>query len=143
MADEGGAGDAKSGGCLCGAVRFQMTGPLRPVVNCHCRQCQRSHGNFIGYTAVKREDLQFREEGGLKWYRSAENARRGFCDRCGSSLFWDRLNGPYVSVAAGCIDPPSGLKTLRHIFVASKGDYYEITDDLECLDAGQSNQWSG
>lgn len=125
-----------TGRCLCGAVRYQIRGPLRPVVNCHCGQCLRTHGNVAAYTSAARADLVMTEDRGLKWYRSSDFARRGFCRDCGASLFWERLGGDQVAVAAGCIDPPSGLKTIRHIFVADKGDYYEIADGLERFPAG-------
>ena len=128
-----------TGGCLCGAVRYQLRGPLREVVNCHCGQCRKVHGNFAAYTSVVRADLVLTEDRGLKWYRSSEVARRGFCRNCGASLFWERLGGDRVAVAAGGIDPPSGLKTIRHIFVADKGDYYEIADGLETLPAGHED----
>ena len=135
--DETAKDDIHSGGCLCGAVRFELRGPLRPVVACHCRQCQQSHGNYAAYTRLPRAGLSFTADRGLTWFASSEKARRGFCGTCGASLFWDSLGSDEISVAAGCIDPPSGLKTVRHIFVESKGDYYELTDGLEQLPAGQ------
>jgi hypothetical protein len=128
-----------TGRCLCGAVRYQIRGPLRAVVNCHCGQCRRTHGNVAAYTSAARADLVLTEDRGLKWYRSSEIARRGFCRDCGASLFWERLSGDQVAVAAGSIDPPSGLKTIQHIFVADKGDYYEIADGLETLPTGRDD----
>lgn len=132
-----------SGGCLCGAVKYRLHGPLRPVVACHCAQCLRSHGHYASYTGLPREGVELVEDRGLTWYRSSETARRGFCALCGSSLFWDRIGGPLLSVAAGSLDAPTGLKTLRHIFVEGKADYYELIDDLEKLSEGQSKTWSG
>ncbi len=78
------------------------------------------------------------ESRGLKWHQSSDEARRGFCQECGASMFWDRLSDDMVSIAAGTIDEPTGLKTIRHIFVADKGDYYEIEDSLEKLPKGQA-----
>ncbi len=131
----------REGGCLCGAVRYEIRGELRQVIACHCRQCQKSHGNFAAYTKVPLEGFTLTAQEGLKWYRSSETARRGFCRHCGSSLFWERLDvgdlSGDLSVAAGSIDPPSGLVTICHIFTADKGDYYEIADGLEQLSAGQ------
>ena len=132
-----------SGGCLCGAVRFRLYGSLRPVVACHCTQCLRSHGHYASYTGLARSGVELTEEKGLAWYRSSETARRGFCTNCGSSLFWDRIGGDFLSVSAGSLDPPTKLKTLRHIFVAGKADYYELADDLEKLPEGQAAPWSG
>lgn len=122
-----------SGGCLCGAVRYELSGEPRDVINCHCTQCRRFHGHVAAYTAVARDDLVLVEDGGLQWYRSSEGARRGFCARCGSSLLWERIDAPTVSISAGSLDQPTGLRTIRHAFVADKADYYAITDGLEQL----------
>jgi hypothetical protein len=123
----------RSGGCLCGTVRYELSGEPRDVVNCHCGQCQRFHGHIAAYTAIARNDLKLLDDGGLKWYPSSEGARRGFCTRCGSSLFWELIDAPSVSISAGSLDQPSGLRSIRHVFVADKADYYEITDGLEQL----------
>jgi hypothetical protein len=76
------------------------------------------------------------EDRGLKWYRSSDFARRGFCGNCGASLFWEPVSQGRIAIAAGGIDAPSGLTTLCHIFTAHKGDYYEIADGLEALPEG-------
>ena len=134
----------RQGGCLCGAVRFETKGPLRSVVNCHCGQCRKFHGNFAGYTAVLRGDIAFHEDRGLQWFDFSANARPGFCKICGSSLFYDKKAGDFLSVAAGGFDAPSGLQTSHHIFAADKGDYYEITDGLEKMPAGHGGDaWPG
>lgn len=122
-----------TGGCLCGAVRYTIHGPLRDVVACHCGQCQRTHGNYSAYTMAQTADIELTENGGLHWYQSSETARRGFCRVCGTSLFWEPKGKDTMSIAAGSLDQPTGLKTIRHIFVADAGDYYEISDGLEKL----------
>ncbi|MFQ5774981.1 MAG: GFA family protein [Kiloniellaceae bacterium] len=129
-----------TGRCLCGAVAYELRGPLRDVVNCHCSQCLRTHGNVAAYTRLGREDLVLTEDRGLKWYRSSDRARRGFCRECGASLFWEPLGADTVAVAAGSIDRPTGLKTIRHIYVADKSDYYDIADGLEALPGGHDAQ---
>ena len=138
MAADRNAAPRATGGCLCGAVRYEVHGPLREVVNCHCGQCRRSHGNVAAYTSAKRADLVLTEERGLKWYASSDVARRGFCGDCGASLFWEPVGEGRISIAAGGIDRPSGLTTVRHIFTAHKGDYYEIADGLEALPEGMA-----
>ncbi len=125
-----------TGGCLCGAVRYELRGPLRPVVNCHCGQCRRTHGHVAAYTTAARADLVLIEDRGLKWYASSKEARRGFCGDCGASLFWKPLGGEEIAIAAGGIDAPSGLETVQHIFTAHKGDYSEIADGLKALPDG-------
>lgn len=120
------------GGCLCGAVRYRLNAPLRQVSVCHCGQCLRWHGHTGAYTAVPREALELLAggDGELAWYRSSATARRAFCRRCGSSLFWQADARDYVAVAAGTLDDTTGLRTAVHIFVADKPGYYEIADGL-------------
>jgi hypothetical protein len=118
-----------AGGCLCGAVRYQVAGPLRDVINCHCSRCRRAHGHFAAYTATHSEALSVTEARGLRWY-VADGRERGFCAECGASLFWRRAGAEHTAIAAGTLDTPAGLRTAAHIFTDSRADYYEITDDL-------------
>jgi hypothetical protein len=118
------------GGCLCGGVRYRVTGRLRPVVDCHCGQCRRTHGHVAAYTAATKTALDLLEDTGLRWYGSSSGVRRGFCGTCGASVFWERVEGPDISIAAGTLDGPTGLATVGHISVADAGDYYAIADDL-------------
>lgn len=119
-----------TGGCLCGAVRYEVRGPLRAVVNCHCAQCRRTSGHFVAATAARREDLTLTGSSGLRWYESSPTARRGFCRTCGASLFWEPVSAGRISIMAGTLDPPTGLETVSHIFVEDAGDYYEFDDNL-------------
>jgi len=118
------------GRCLCGAVRFAVSGTLREVVSCHCGQCRRSHGHYSAYTAAAQERIAFENDDGLAWFRSSARARRGFCNRCGSSLFWELDDDPVLRIAAGALESPTILTTARHVFVDDKGDYYSLDDDV-------------
>lgn len=118
----------KTGSCLCGGVAFEISGPLRPVVGCHCSQCRKQTGHFGAFTASDDQHLKFTSDATLSWYRATNAADRGFCKTCGSLLFWKGDGKNYTSVAAGCIDGATGLKLEGHIFCADKGDYYEILD---------------
>ncbi|WP_373086533.1 GFA family protein [Sneathiella sp.] len=119
-----------TGGCLCGGVRYEIYQRLRPIVVCHCKQCRRTSGYLLGFTGCEPENLKFVSEDELVWYASSKDGRRGFCHKCGSSLFWKRESGGTVDVAAGSLDEPTGLRTAEHIFTDFAGDYYEITDGL-------------
>ncbi len=118
-----------TGGCLCGAVRYEARSQLRDVVNCHCGRCRRTHGHFGAYAEVASDDLALLEDRGLGWY-VAGGRERGFCRQCGASLFWRRPGAGSTSISAGTLDEPTGLRTVAHIFVDSQGDYYEIADEL-------------
>ena len=122
--------ETRRGGCLCGAVRFTTRGALRGVVYCHCSQCRKQTGHY--YAATNVEDDRLSIEGGeaVTWYAASPGARRGFCGTCGSALFWKADGSERTSILAGAFDTPSGLEAERHIFVADKGDYYDIADRL-------------
>jgi len=119
-----------TGGCLCGAVRYEVTGPLRDVVACHCGMCRRQTGSFVHATAARLAEFRITEALGLAWYRSSAAAQRGFCRLCGSSLFWQADGRPTVSIMAGSLDSTDGLKLAEHISVADKPTYYRIDDGL-------------
>jgi hypothetical protein len=123
-----------TGGCLCGAVRFEVLGPLRDVVLCHCGECRRWGGHVTAMTAAEAAHLRFVTDSGLRWIDSPESAaraRRGFCGKCGASLFWDAPDRETISIAAGVLDEPTGLRTTSQIYTEDAGDYYEIDPALE------------
>lgn len=126
------------GGCLCGGVRYRISGPRRDVINCHCENCRRTHGHIAAYTSVDQADLQLLEMQTLQWYHDASpDCYRGFCHRCGASLFWDARDGRNrMAVAAGTLDDSHELKTIGHVFVAEAGHYYEFDDGLPRYDSG-------
>ncbi len=118
------------GSCLCGAVRFTVAGDLPPPDACHCSQCRKQTGHYLASTDVLKTALSIEETEALAWFASSENIRRGFCGACGSTLFWEPRHRDRIAVAMGAFDTPTGIKLDHHIFVADKGDYYEITDGL-------------
>lgn len=119
------------GSCLCGAVRFRTEAIIDHSDACHCAMCRKASGHFWASADVPKEALTIEDaQGALRWYDSSEKVRRGFCGTCGSQLFWDPIHGRSIAFAMGALDGPTGLKLSKHIFVGSKGDYYEIADGL-------------
>jgi len=115
-----------TGGCACGGVRYEVRGPLRDIIACHCEQCRRTSGHFVAATACRRSAFSMPRSDTLKWFVAVPGFRRGFCSECGSSLFFEEVGGERVSIAAGSLDKPQGLKIAAHIFVAEAGYYYSI-----------------
>ena len=118
-----------TGRCMCGAVRFEVDGPLRDVSVCHCVECRRWHGHAAAFTSAPWDALRLSGEEKLRWVVSPDSdagARRAFCGECGASLFWDPPGSDTVSIAAGSLDPPTGLRTVKDIYTDSKSDYYEL-----------------
>lgn len=127
-----------TGSCLCRAVRFRVTGSLRPVVGCHCTQCRKQTGHYMAATGALLAHFELIEDRGLKWYEASNIAKRGFCAECGSTLFWQAHDADYIAIAAGSIDGGTGLRTAAHIFVADKGDYYDLDEALPQFSEGDS-----
>jgi hypothetical protein len=120
----------QTGSCLCGAVAFTIDGELSPPSACHCGQCRKQSGHVWSSTWTHKDRLSFTASDTLTWFRASDTARRGFCRSCGSFLFWQHNDEDTISISMGAFDTPTGLQLARHIFVADKGDYYDITDDL-------------
>jgi hypothetical protein len=118
------------GSCLCGTVTFEVTGDLPPPDACHCRQCRKQSGHYFASTDVPRSALTIHGADGITWFQSSERVRRGFCSTCGSTLFWDPVHKDRIGVAMGAFDTPTRTHLAIHIFVADRGDYYDITDGL-------------
>ncbi len=120
-----------TGRCMCGAIRYTVRGPLRAGTVCHCDECRRQTGSFWHATAAYEDTVEIDDaENQLAWYRSSDHARRGFCKRCGSSLFFDPDGAERLAISMGSLDKPTGVELARHIFIEEKGDYYEIPDDI-------------
>ena len=108
-----------AGGCLCGAVRFEVGGPIDRVVHCHCTMCQRAHGAaFVTWAALPSEHVRITAgDAELTHYRSSEIGTRSFCRRCGSSLFCTLDTHPgTIDVAVACLGPDHAALPRAHIF---------------------------
>ena len=118
------------GSCLCGAVRFEVRGPLAPASACHCTRCRKHHGHYEAGTDAPRASVTVTGEDKVTWYQSSEKVRRGFCAVWGSSLFFEIMHIDRLGISMGAFDTPTNTRLIEHIFVADKGDYYEIGDGL-------------
>lgn len=119
------------GTCLCGDVTFEVRGVPRSVSACHCGQCRKQSGHVWASAHVPEADLTI--TGAPTWFAASATAKRGFCPRCGSFLFWKAHAEDTISFALGALNAPTGLTLEKHIFCEDKGDYYDITDDLPQL----------
>ena len=117
-----------TGSCLCGDVTFTVGAPPQGASVCHCGQCRKQSGHTWASACVARSELSI--SGTVTWYAASETAKRGFCPRCGSFVFWAAHDEDTMSFALGALDQPTGLRLEKHIFVADKGDYYDIADGV-------------
>jgi len=93
--------------------------------------CRKHSGHFFASTDVPRSSLTICGEEHVTWYPSSDKARRGFCSTCGSSLFWEPRGRDWIGVAMGAFDTPTATHLAVHIFVADKGDYYDLADGVK------------
>ena len=117
-----------SGSCLCGDISFEVKGAPQGSSMCHCGQCRKQSGGVWSSAFVPEDDLKI--SGGVSWFEASDTAKRGSCPRCGSFLFWKAHDEDTISFALGAIDGDTGLTLEKHIFVADKGDYYDIADGV-------------
>ena len=118
------------GSCNCGAVQYEVTGAPLGASVCHCSQCRKQSGHVWSSAYVPDAALAITRDKGLKWYSSSDVAKRGFCGNCGAFLFWKMNAENTTSFGLGSLDGPTGITLEKHLFVADKGDYYLIADDL-------------
>lgn len=112
------------GSCVCGAVEFEVDGPIRDGIACHCTQCRKMSGHFWVASSVPMDRFRLTRDDGLEWYAASDQAARGFCKRCGSFLLWKPVGEDRMGFALGAIDGPTGVGIAKHIFTEDAGDYY-------------------
>ncbi|HEY2386808.1 MAG TPA: GFA family protein [Candidatus Binatia bacterium] len=124
-----------TGSCLCGAVAWEMDGPLQMMSHCHCSRCRKQHGGpFATFVASNADAFRFtRGAERIARYESSPGFFRTFCPQCGSAVPGDPF-GSLMFVPAGCLDGDLGVKPEMHIFVASKPPWVELNDALPRFD---------
>ncbi|MBZ8134189.1 GFA family protein [Afifella sp. IM 167] len=124
---------ALSGSCACGAVRFTASGEAGPAKACHCTTCRKQSGHYWVAVSAVRADISVTGAEYVRWFKATDEARRGFCELCGSTLFWEKAGSDRMSFSAGALDGETGLRLAVHIYLAEKGDYYDISDSVPCF----------
>ena len=113
-----------TGGCLCGKVRFELADAPTEYGACHCSICRKIGGGVEMGVIVEPGGITWTAKAHVKTYSSSTWAERGFCDTCGSSLFW-RLTAPgpmtgLISLSVGALDSMDGLKFAREVYIDHK-----------------------
>lgn len=123
----------RTGGCLCGAVRYGITAPVDHLDVCHCAMCRKHSGGIATTVAVQPDQIDWTGTDHIGVYSSSEWAERGFCKTCGSSLFWRMTaEGPaqgYLSLSAGTLDDLTGLPLKTEIYIDHKPGGYAFAGD--------------
>lgn len=128
------AAPALHGGCLCGAVRYEIrAGALGAIVLCHCRQCRKAQGSaFAANAPVQAGDFRLLAGAdALIAFASSPGKWRSFCGRCGSPIHSRRDSAPeWIRVRIGTLDAPIAARPSAHIHAAAKAEWWNIDDGL-------------
>ena len=127
------APDTITGSCLCGGVRFAITGRIGAVVYCHCSQCRKANGTaFAANANVRQTDIAFLSgRDRINEYESSPGKYRAFCSRCGSPIYSRTTADPeHLRVRLGTLDEDPGRRSLAHCWVSAKAPWFDITDGL-------------
>ncbi len=111
--------DTKRGSCLCQAIGYQIELPSKWCAHCHCGMCRKSHGAaFVTWFGIATNQFSItRGQEFLKWYPSSDEANRGFCLRCGTSLFFEGLRwSDEIHIALASLDDPLDREPKAHVF---------------------------
>jgi hypothetical protein len=128
-----------TGGCLCGAVRFEASEPASWTGYCHCSVCRRQSGAPVTVCVEFPRDAVTWIEGEPTYYNASEKASRGFCPKCGSSLTWETTSS--FTVFVGSLDRPEDFRPESHGYTASQLPWLKIDDDLRRHSAHDDVQW--
>ena len=123
--------DEHTGGCLCGRLRYRITGPIDSVGHCHCGMCRRGTGGIVvTWITVPPERFTF-TSGTPSVYRSSEDAKRSFCPDCGANVtFWSRRSPAEIDVTLATLDHPENFPADRHVFVEDRLPWLHLDEEL-------------
>jgi hypothetical protein len=127
--------DARTGGCLCGAVRFSATLAKPEIDACHCGMCRRWSGGV--FLSVPASTLSVDNEDALGIFASSDYGERVFCRHCGTSLFWRMRDGSHAVVSMQALDDQSGLTFVEEIFIDDKPAAYAFANPTRKLTGAQ------
>ena len=124
------------GRCMCGAVKLHATGVNPEMTVCHCSMCRRwSAGPFMEVTCQK---LTFENDSHVGVIRSSEWAERGFCNKCGSVLFYHVIGNTDYQVSVGLFDDHSKFRMTMQVFIDDKPSYYDLANDTKTMTSEQA-----
>lgn len=122
--------DVHEGSCLCGHVRFRVSGQPNNVSNCHCRMCQKAAGAaFMTFAEFPRERVVWTGAEPV-WRASSDKAERGFCPNCGSAVTFRFAGGDSIDLAVALFDEPGAFPPREDIFTESRSTWVALDEDL-------------
>lgn len=123
--------ESREGGCLCGAIRYRASGKASNITHCHCHTCRRASGApFVTWAGFDVDQFVF-TQGQPTAYASSRNVVRTFCNQCGSSLTYQRLDLPTsLDVTLGSLDEPEALNPEDHTWTEHQLSWIALANSL-------------
>jgi hypothetical protein len=119
-----------TGGCQCGAVRYEWTEPPQHASVCYCRMCQKASGQpFMAFAGGRKERMRW-TRGAPTIFKSSNIAERGFCPACGTPLTYSRIDSGRISVAINSFDDPEAVRPNKQYGIESKVSWLDTIFDL-------------
>jgi hypothetical protein len=129
-----------TGGCMCGAVRYRLTGAGTNLCYCHCASCRRAAGAPAVPWGTFARDAFGVTRGHLAEYRSAPPVLRGFCAQCGTSLTYrHERRAAEIDVTLASLDDPGAFAPTMHVWVSDKLPWVSIGDGLPQFERGPAD----
>ena len=126
-----------SGSCFCGAVKISAMLPSKWCAHCHCSMCRKAHGaGYVTWVGFEADQVSItNDEDMLTWFDSSAGAQRGFCGKCGSSLFFrsERWSGE-LHIALACVDEPIDRQPHANVFFDEHVDWMPVDNALKQVD---------
>ncbi len=120
-----------TGGCLCGALRYEAAVSESENWYCHCRMCQKATGSAVSTSAIIKKNQLRMLKGTAKFYQSSTDFERGFCANCGSPMFFRPIKEDWIAILTGTLDDPEVAPPQGHYGIESRISWLKIVDDLK------------
>ena len=122
-----------SGGCMCGAVRYEARGESFSIAHCHCHSCRKNNGGpVVTLAGYLKSQVTFSGKE-RSFYASSPGVLRAFCSNCGTPLTWEGDAGelgPVIELHVSTFDDPEAMVPTAHAFYPERISWFEVADDL-------------
>lgn len=122
----------QKGSCLCGSVNVSATPKSYHVGACHCSMCRKWGGGPLLVVECE-DDVRFESNKDIRIYSSSDFAERGFCQQCGSHLFYRFKDGGFYAIPVGLFDEKEKWQLAEQVFIDNKPTYYSFADKTRNL----------
>ena len=120
-----------NGSCLCGQIRYEISGKVGAIMHCHCVTCRKAHGSaFSSVAAVEDDIFKLLGEEFLSTFESSKGKKRHFCSKCGTQIYAKREGTNHIILRMGSLDDNPMTEEKNHIWVSQQAPWYLISSNL-------------